>query len=102
MTENWKTYIVSDFIDINPKVLLKKGEDYSFVEMKDLDPNNKYVSPSVSKELKGGARFQNADTLFARITPCLENGKICQVKNLENNLGFGSTEFLVFRGKKNY
>lgn len=100
MPENWKTYIVSDFIDINPKVLLRKGEEYSFVEMKDLDPNNKYVSPSVFKKLKGGARFQNGDTLFARITPCLENGKICQVKNLENNLGFGSTEFLVFRGKK--
>ncbi len=101
MPENWKTYLVSDFIDINPKIPLKKGEEYSFVEMKDLDPNNKYVSPSVSKELKGGARFQNGDTLFARITPCLENGKICQVKDLENNLGFGSTEFLVFRGKRN-
>ncbi len=100
MLENWKTYTVSDFIDINPKIPLKKGEKYSFVEMKDLDPNNKYVSPTVSKELKGGARFQNGDTLFARITPCLENGKICQVKDLENNLGFGSTEFLVFRGKR--
>ena len=101
MLENWKTYTVSDFIDVNPKIPLKKGEEYSFVEMKDLDPNSKYVSPSVYKELKGGARFQNGDTLFARITPCLENGKICQVKDLENNLGFGSTEFLVFRGKKN-
>lgn len=100
MPKNWKKYIISDFIDINPKVPLTKGEEYSFVEMKDLNPNNKYVSPSVSKELKGGARFQNGDTLFARITPCLENGKICQVKDLENNLGFGSTEFLVFRGKQ--
>ncbi len=100
MPENWNTYILSDFIDINPKVVLRKGEEYSFVEMKDLDSNYKYVSPSVSKELKGGTRFQNGDTLFARITPCLENGKICQVKDLENNLGFGSTEFLVFRGKQ--
>ena len=100
MVEGWKTYRVSDFIDINPKVPLKKGNEYSFVEMKDLTANSKYVLPSVVKALKGGARFRNQDTLFARITPCLQNGKICQVKNLENNLGFGSTEFLVFRGKQ--
>lgn len=42
----------------------------------------------------------NGDTLFARITPCLENGKICQVRNLKNGYGFGSTEFHVFRGKE--
>lgn len=98
MPQNWKTYKASDFIEINPKVPLKKGSEYSFVEMKDLDSSNKYVRPSSFKELKSGSRFQNGDTLFARITPCLENGKICQVKELENNKGFGSTEFLVFRG----
>lgn len=97
----WKTYRLGDFAEINPKISLKQGEEYSFVEMKDLDATFKYVSPSTKKELKGGSKFQNGDTLFARITPCLENGKICQVKNLENNLGFGSTEFLVFRGRKN-
>lgn len=96
----WKKYKVSDFIEINPTIKLVKGNPYSFVEMKDLSEGQKYVKPSQSKELKGGARFQNNDTLFARITPCLENGKICQVKNLKNDLGFGSTEFLVFRGKK--
>jgi type I restriction enzyme S subunit len=98
---NWKKYKLGDFAEINPRVSLKQGGEYSFVEMKDLDTMLKYVSPSAKKELKGGAKFENRDTLFARITPCLENGKICQVKNLENNLGFGSTEFLVFRGKEN-
>jgi len=97
----WKTYKLGDFVEINPRVPLKQGNEYSFVEMKDLDAIFKYVSPLIKKELKGGAKFQNGDTLFARITPCLENGKICQVKNLENNVGFGSTEFLVLRGKKN-
>jgi type I restriction enzyme S subunit len=97
----WKTYKLGDLIEINPKISLKQGQEYSFVEMKDLDATFKYVSPSTKKELKGGSKFQNGDTLFARITPCLENGKICQVKNLENNVGFGSTEFLVFRGRKN-
>jgi len=97
----WKTYKLGDFVEINPRVPLKQGNEYSFVEMKDLDATFKYVSPSVRRELKGGSKFQNGDTLFARITPCLENGKICQVRNLENNVGFGSTEFLVFRGKEN-
>lgn len=100
MPNNLKTYKISDFIDINPLVKLKANESYSFVEMKDLDSNNRTVLPSNFKTLNGGARFQNDDTLFARITPCLQNGKICQVKGLTENVGFGSTEFLVFRGKK--
>lgn len=98
---DWKTCKLGDFLEINPRVPLKQGNEYSFVEMKDLNATFKYVSPSAKRELKGGSKFQNGDTLFARITPCLENGKICQVRNLENNDGFGSTEFLVFRGKEN-
>ena len=98
MPQNWKTYKLSDFIDINPKLKLNRNEEHSFVEMKDLDPKNRTVLPSDYKALKGGAKFSNGDTLFARITPCLENGKICQVRGLKNNVGFGSTEFLVFRG----
>ena len=97
---HWSEYKFSDFVEINPKVPLKKGLEYSFVEMKDLSEGNKFVAPSQKRALTGGSRFENGDTLFARITPCLENGKICQVQNLENGIGFGSTEFLVFRGKK--
>jgi type I restriction enzyme S subunit len=97
---NWKEYKFSDFVEINPKVALKKGIEYSFVEMKDLSDENKFVTPSQKRPLTGGSRFENNDTLFARITPCLENGKIAQVKELENGVGFGSTEFLIFRGKK--
>ncbi|HPN31156.1 MAG TPA: restriction endonuclease subunit S [bacterium] len=99
--KNRKIYRFSDFVLINPIIKLDNQKEYSFVEMKDLSENNKYVYPSNKRKLSGGARFQNHDTLFARITPCLENGKICQVKNLENGVGFGSTEFLVFRGKYN-
>jgi type I restriction enzyme S subunit len=96
----WKTYKLGEIADINPRVPLKQGNEYSFVEMKDLNANFKYTSPSIKRELKGGTKFQNGDTLFARITPCLENGKICQVRDLENGVGFGSTEFMVFRGKE--
>ncbi|MBP9587350.1 MAG: restriction endonuclease subunit S [Bacteroides sp.] len=97
----WKKYRFSDFVLINPTVSLKGDKEYSFVEMKDLQDGNKVCSPSAIRKTSSGARFQEMDTLFARITPCLENGKICQVRDLENGIGFGSTEFLVFRGKEN-
>jgi len=97
----WKERIFSDFVLINPTVSLKGNENYSFVEMKDLHDGNKFCFPSAQRKPSSGARFQNGDTLFARITPCLENGKINQVAGLENGLGFGSTEFLVFRGRPN-
>jgi type I restriction enzyme S subunit len=95
----WYETNFADFVDINPKVSLVKDVAYSFVEMADLEPNNKFCEPSQNRVLSGGMRFQNGDTLFARITPCLENGKICQVRNLEGGVGFGSTEFHVLRGK---
>ena len=95
----WKEYKFSDFVDINPSVKILKGIPVPFVEMKDLDNSLRYCESSQEKVLSGGSRFMNGDTLFARITPCLENGKICQVRNLNNGLGFGSTEFHVFRGK---
>lgn len=95
----WKEYKFSDFVEINPSVKIPKGIPVSFVEMKDLDSSVKYCESSQKKELTGGSRFINGDTLFARITPCMENGKICQVRNLENGFGFGSTEFHILRGK---
>ncbi len=98
MTE-WKEYKFSDFVEINPSVKIPKGIPVSFVEMKDLDSSVRYCESSQKKELTGGSRFINGDTLFARITPCMENGKICQVRNLENGIGFGSTEFHILRGK---
>ncbi|RYG20768.1 MAG: restriction endonuclease subunit S [Chitinophagaceae bacterium] len=97
---NWKEYKFSDFVKINPSIKLRKGQVYSFVEMKDLNDGNKFCEPHAERALSGGARFQEGDTLFARITPCLENGKICQVRNLKDQVGFGSTEFHVFRGRE--
>lgn len=49
----------------------------------------------------GGCKFRNGDTLMARITPCLENGKTAFVSILDSEeVGFGSTEYIVLRGKK--
>ncbi|MBI5244911.1 MAG: restriction endonuclease subunit S [Elusimicrobia bacterium] len=97
----WREYRFPDFVQMAPQVTLEQGANYSFVEMSDLQDGNKFCSASVVKQFTGsGTRFQDSDTLFARITPCLENGKICQVRNLSGGKGFGSTEFHVFRGKK--
>lgn len=99
LMSEWKEYRFSDFVEINPTVLLPANGSVSFVEMKDLNESHKFCYPSSERITRSGSKFNNYDTLFARITPCLENGKICQVKGLKNNVGIGSTEFFVFRGK---
>lgn len=89
-----------DFVDINPNIKLQKNLDYPFVDMNSVKPGYRYVTTNKKKKFKsGGAKFETNDTLFARITPCLENGKIAQVIDLEGDIGFGSTEFFVFRSK---
>ena len=99
--DNWDKLAFGDFADISPKVNLKKGQEYSFIPMEDLDAGYKFAKAGHKKIYDGGgAKFCNGDTLFARITPCLENGKIAQATGLEENKGFGSTEFIVFRGIK--
>jgi|SRR3989339_30700 len=96
----WKEYLFSEFVEIAPQVKLNNGSVYSFIEMADLSENSKYCVSKETRTFNGsGTRFEEKDTLFARITPCLENGKICQVRGLLNNKAFGSTEFHVFRGK---
>ncbi|MCW7555919.1 restriction endonuclease subunit S [Endozoicomonas gorgoniicola] len=90
-----------DFVEVNPLVSLGRKKEYSFVEMANVAPGYRFVEPGQKRVLKGsGAKFEDGDTLFARITPCLENGKIAQVERLEGAVGFGSTEFFVFRGKE--
>jgi len=93
--------IFCDFAYINPKVSLQKGEVYPFIEMEDVTPGNRYITACKTREYKGGgSRFQSNDIIFARITPCLENGKIAQVKGKDGEKYFGSTEFFVFRAKE--
>jgi type I restriction enzyme, S subunit len=89
--------------DFNPPVKLKRGEVLPFIEMAALPTNNRYVTEIGKKEFTGsGARFEDGDTLFARITPCLENGKGAFVSGLGKGIGgFGSTEFIVLRAKEN-
>ena len=86
----------ADFVQINPKVALKRNLSHPCVMMEDIMPGYRYIRAPRTKEFKGGSVFESGDTLFARITPCLENGKIAQYVG---EPAFGSTEFMIFRGK---
>lgn len=100
MEKKWRFIKLKEFAVINPKISLKNGKFYPTIYMRDVKPGFRWVEPNQIKKLKSsGSKFQNNDILFARITPCLENGKIAQVKNLITEHGFGSTEFFIFRAK---
>ena len=93
-----KSMPFSSFAESNPSVRLTKETKYPFVDMEAVTPGRRYVSAFQERDYKGGgAKFLSGDTLFARITPCLENGKIAQFKAKPGSVGFGSTEFYVFR-----
>lgn len=96
----WSAQRLCDFLEINPPTPLKKGTIAIKVGMEHLSPNSKKIREWDVSAYNGGAKFCNGDTLLARITPCLENGKIGFVNILgEDETAFGSTEFLVFRKK---
>lgn len=101
MTSEWRTIRAADFIDFNPRLSLKKGDIATKVAMDKLKPFTKKISETEKAEFNGGAKFCNGDTVMARITPCLENGKTAYVDMLDDGeIGFGSTEFIVMRAKK--
>ena len=100
MTSEWRTIRTADFIDFNPRLSLKKGDIATKVAMDKLKPFTKKIPETEKAEFNGGAKFCNGDTVMARITPCLENGKTAYVDMLDDGeIGFGSTEFIVMRAK---
>ena len=100
MTSEWRTIRAADFIDFNPRLSLKKGAIATKVAMDKLKPFTKKIPETEKAEFNGGAKFCNGDTVMARITPCLENGKTAYVDMLDDGeIGFGSTEFIVMRAK---
>lgn len=94
----WKICRLGDIVNFNPKETLKKGTLAKKVSMDMLIPSCRDIPTFEITEFKGGTKFRNGDTIMARITPCLENGKTAKVNILKNNeTGFGSTEYIVFR-----
>lgn len=96
-----RTARLKDFVEINPTVRLAKAAEYPFVPMEAITPGRRYVEAPGMRAAGGGAKFCGGDTLFARITPCLENGKIAQFKAPATQAAFGSTEYWVFRAREN-
>lgn len=90
--------ILKNIIQINPTERLAKGTLAKKVPMEYLQPFTRAISSYETAEYSGGSKFRNGDTLMARITPCLENGKTAYVSILDDGeVGFGSTEYIVFR-----
>ena len=102
MGDRWKEMIFEDAVDINPPRKILRGEVAPHISMDIVQPFNRTINYFEMKEFRGsGSRFQNGDTLLARITPCLENGKTAFVSCLPDNaVGHGSTEFIVLSGKE--
>ena len=87
-------------VQINPQRTLSRTKEAFHLAMRDVEVYRREITSHSYKEFRGsGARFQNGDTLLARITPCLENGKTVHVNCLKpNQVGHGSTEFIVLSG----
>jgi len=101
---NWKLVQIKDVCEINPKFNRNDNNvhlDVSFIPMKAVGELSGSLNLSekrnIEKVKKGYTYFENGDLLFAKITPCMENGKVAIADNLINGIGFGSTEFHVLR-----
>jgi type I restriction enzyme, S subunit len=99
--KGWKDGLASDLFDFNPSLSLAINAEASYIDMSALPVTGFMSSPPERKPFAGGMKFQNGDVVVARITPCLENGKTALISLLrDDEIGFGSTEFIVIRGKK--
>ena len=102
MRSDWKIKKLSDIALFNPKESIPKGKIVKKVAMDKLQPFYRDIPEFTLEEFKGGTKFRNGDIIMARITPCLENGKTAKVNILdEDEVGFGSTEYIVFRAIDN-
>lgn len=101
--EGWEPCSLNDVIEFDPKVRLDKDRVKQFVPMSALSTSSMVLDVNEISDTtsNSGSKFQNGDTLLARITPCLENGKTAFVHGLESDEGaVGSTEYIVMRSKK--
>ena len=99
--EGWEVKLLPDCVAMNPRVQVPREGIKPFVPMGCLSNDSILISNIESREGNSGSKFQNGDTLFARITPCLENGKTGYVQFLSgsDSVAFGSTEFIVLRSR---
>ena len=98
---------LNELVEINPlrpKIDLNPMDEVSFIPMSDVSESGRWINHQ-SRRFGDVSRsytyFEEGDVLFAKITPCMENGKGCYPRNLVNGIGFASTEFHVIRAKEN-
>ena len=98
--EGWKITELGEILEFNPKRTLKKGALAPYLDMKNVPTQGHLADDVYLREMASGTKFINGDTLLARITPCLENGKTAYVDFLENDqVAWGSTEYIVIHPK---
>lgn len=99
--KGWDVKRVPECVDIDPRVVVSRDGEKPFVPMGCLANDSMLVTDIESRDGNSGSKFQNGDTLFARITPCLENGKTAFVQFLPDAqaVAYGSTEFIVLRSR---
>ena len=98
--KGWTVCTLPECVDINPSRVLKKGAIAPYLDMANVPTHAARVDNVVPRAFGSGSKFINGDTLLARITPCLENGKTAYVDFLaDGEVGWGSTEFIVLRPK---
>ena len=99
----WIEKSMDEITEFNPRETIKKGSVAKKITMDKLQPFCRDVLGFEGESFYVGKKFINDDTIMARITPCLENGKTAMINVLEESeVGFGSTEYIVFRAKKGY
>jgi len=101
--EGWGVDHLSELVQFNPRRSLKKGTLAPYLDMKNVPTSGHLAEDVVLREMNSGTKFVNGDTLLARITPCLENGKTAYVDFLDSDqVGWGSTEYIVMRSQEPY
>lgn len=98
--KGWRLLPLSDAYEINPFRKLSKGQSATYLDMANVPVRGYSTGDLIQRNFSSGTKFKNHDTLLARITPCLENGKTAYVDFLsEGAVAWGSTEFIVLRPK---
>ena len=98
--QGWEQVKLPDAIEVNPTRSLRKDKVAPYLDMANMPTRGHTADDVIDRPFGSGMRFMNGDTLVARITPCLENGKTAYVDFLqERQVGWGSTEYIVLRPK---
>ena len=96
----WELKPLPEFVEVNPPRSLRRGEVAPYLDMANMPTSGHSPDAVIMRPFSSGMRFVNGDTLVARITPCLENGKMAYVDFLKDRqVGWGSTEYIVLRPK---